>query len=222
MKNLLLSLFISNLLFVGCQNEAEILPKEYPTIVTMRPTEINERGAIFVAEVVSEGVEEVTEYGFILKTNEKKSINDPDKIIKFRCKLTAEFPKDSFKYHMYTDIKYWQSYSLTAYAITEQYQIRGQEVAFAGRGSMKPQIDRFYPLRGGEETQVTLYGKYFSKVKDNIEVFLNNSKCEILSVDLDSIVVNTPKNTPSGHYKFKVENAGGISFTTDEFELFYP
>jgi hypothetical protein len=186
---LLIACFIS-----GCK-DAEMKTNDFPFLVTKLVSEINTNGATFEAAVAISGKDNVTDYGFIWNNSSTE----------FKISLINKSDLKEFKTRIKSDLILNQTYSCKAYIVTTKNLVYGNTVTFKSLGSSLPQILDFSPKEGFDGDTIKLKGRYFSSLKENNKVFVNNMQASIISSNDSSITFITPMQSFSGMADIAVE-----------------
>jgi hypothetical protein len=186
---LLIACFIS-----GCK-DAEMKTNDFPFLVTKPVSEIDANGATFEAAVAISGKDNVTDYGFIWNNSSTE----------FKISLINKSDLKEFKTRIKSDLILNQTYSCKAYIVTTKNLVYGNTVTFKSLGSTLPEILDFNPKEGFDGDTVKLRGHYFSSLKENNKVFVNNMQANIISSNDSSIIFITPMQSFSGMADIAVE-----------------
>lgn len=209
---------ISSIIFfllTNCEKEAEIMPKEYPYVITTAPV-VNADGATFSAELINLGTQKILKYGFVWSEHSKPTILDNIKLYENDAK------KGIYSYKLNSGLTKGQSYNVRAYIKTEQYEVYGNNMSFTSLGSLPPEISSFSPGFGPIGTQVEINGENFSpSIYGNVVKF-GNSTAIIDSASENKLVVSVPEIIKSEKVNISIETAGMSTTSTELFDLWFP
>ena len=194
MKSKIFVILIITCFISGCK-DAEMKTFNFPFLVTEPVLEIDANGATFTATVIVSGKDTITEYGFIWS----------DGLTNFKTSVINNSILKEFKIRIKSDLVLNQTYSCKAYITTTKHLVYGNTVTFESLGSLLPQILDFSPKEGFDGDTVRLRGNYFSSLKENNKVFVNNVQANIISSNDSSINFITPKQSFSGLADIAVE-----------------
>lgn len=124
------------LLLIGCADEQEILPREYPRLRTLAVTEISAEGATFNAEIFSNSEFEIVDHGFVWKDN--RYYNIPPSLDEAGTASEQLGPIDGFKnfyFRVEDRLLVNQEYYVRAFVVTKDFTVYGNVVSFKSMGS---------------------------------------------------------------------------------------
>lgn len=208
MKNYF-SILIIIIGFIGGCRDAEILPKEYPLIITKEVTEINSEGVTLEAEIAVAGTDNIKDFGFII--SEGTNTN----------KISA-FNSNKFKIRLLTDLKPNIEYACRAYITTNDHLVYGNVVNFVSLGSTLPQIYDMNPQSGFDGDTVKINGKYFSSFPENNKVYVNDKVAKIVLSTDSTITFITPSQSFSGSADITIEVNSLKVKSTQKFTIIGP
>lgn len=177
-------LFLLLLIFIGCQDEYTVQPKEYPFLLTQEVSHNNSTGVTFRAKVLGKGNTEITDFGFIWGVGETE--------YQYSIKQTASL--EDFTMRVSSDLEKNLSYFCRAYIKTDHHLVLGNKVLFESKGSGNPVIDNFTPKEGFDGTTITLNGKNFSLKPERNQVLVNDIPAETISSSENQIVFKLPSS----------------------------
>ncbi len=195
MKNYIYILLVF-IFFISSCNDVVIQPKEYPLVITKEVTNIDVNGVTFDAEILIKGTEKIIDFGYIVNNG----VGNGKSVLKL-----SVFNSNKFKTRVLTDLKANVAYTCRAYVKTEKRLVYGNSVDFVALGSATPLISDFNPKSGYDGDTVKLTGKYFSSIKDNNQVYVNNKVAQIIANTDSSIVFITPYQSYIGAVDITLE-----------------
>ena len=193
------------LALTGCEQQAEIQPKEFPVVISKLVGSADSTGVTLIAEIVDNGKENITDYGF----------NWGNTNAKFTYSLKNKKITDEFSLRVSSDLKKNEVYIYRAYLQTPEFLILGNEIEFLSIGSKSPVIECFSPTEGFDGTTVTVTGSYFSLNPNRNKVTVNEQSAEILYQGNDTIAFKIPESDFAGEAQIKII-AGEDSVTSRE------
>lgn len=125
----IITLTIVLFILVSCVKEPEI--KEFPLIKTLNPINIDETGATFRGELVLEGKNKTTSYGFIW------SIHEPNIKTSYKIVLGRELFEGIFETRIDSLLAKGFEYKIRTFATYDDKTVYGNTVTFASKGSEK-------------------------------------------------------------------------------------
>lgn len=191
----LLPLLLFAVFLWGCQEDAEIQPKDYPFVVTKDATQIDSTGATFGAEVLYFGEKEIIDYGFTWK-NERSE---------YSCSIKDSKNITDFSFRISSDLENEEVTIYRAFVKTKENTVYGNSVKFISKGSLKPVITDFYPKEAIDGDLITITGSNFSYSKNTIRVLVSHYLAEVLIASADSIVFKVPVSDLTGENVLRVE-----------------
>ena len=173
------------ILLFACE-DAGIVPKDYPYLLTKEPSNLTENSISFNAEVISLGDAEVTEYGFIWSTEDptltrgnKIAITTPIGVEEYTAEADFGLIKD-------------QEQFVRAYLITEDQKVLGNVVSFISNGTKAPLITSFEPKSGYLGDKVKITGENFLSPNASLKIYLGDIEVQIDSIGAQEIVFLVP------------------------------
>lgn len=155
------------MVLLGCQKEDVV--REFPQVSTYDISDISAEGAVFHAELLSNGSGPVLAYGFVWDRHKLPKLNTfADGIQK-----TGPISPGVFSIEVHRSLNKEEKYYVRAFARTEQYTTYGNQVEFISQGSEKPVVNDIVPKRGIPGDTVVIKGRNFSKNKYNLIVRFN-------------------------------------------------
>jgi hypothetical protein len=213
--NIILSVSILEL-FAGCDN-FEFPPTPYPRVETLPATDVSVNGATLNSKIIYTGKNAITGYGFEWGLEKTK-------VFSFNNKVTLDYynESDSLKYDLSYGLYSDTSYKVRAFIKTEKYLVYGEILSFRSYGSNPPVIKSFSPAEGTWGDTVTICGKYFSQMKDNIKISFGTFNSEILSWNDSVLKCEVPLNIPDKTVTISVTVIGRKAQADEKFILQSP
>lgn len=109
-----------------CQKEDIIIGRDYPRITTLEVTNISANGATFSAEILSEGLAEITEYGFAWSAFE----NPYSDVLNILSEHGTAEP-GIYSMDIKTSLETGLTYYVQAYVVAGSYTVFGKKISFA-------------------------------------------------------------------------------------------
>jgi hypothetical protein len=194
----LLGPYIILLSLFGCIEKSSVETKDFPFVVTLPVTDIDETGATFNAELIDPGKEEIKDFGFYWKGQSgTSSISLFDKGPDIR----------DFSYRITYDLFSQSKYICYAYVSTENFSVKGNIEHFTAKGQTEPVIQAVYPEIAADLDTMILTGEHFSNDRSNIDLRVEKTRAPILYSSFDSIVFISPKLSHSGYCDIELQIA---------------
>ncbi len=209
----ILALCIS--LLVSCE-DTEMGTKEYPYLA-MDTVEVLTDGAIFHAEVISLGNQDIHSYGFVWNENNGTLFEHW-----FRKELSGPVSVGKFNAIINTDIQQGQVYYVRPFITTDEKTVYGPSAEFTGKGSKTAKVLDYSPKAGFDGTLIRLRGKYFSGRKESLSVFIDDTRAEIIRFSEDSLIFTIPVTPLIGWVPFKIVSSGQEIVIENAFEVYGP
>ena len=182
-------------LVMGCE-DAEPDTKDFPFLITLAPTNIDETGATFRGELIKEGMSPVTSYGFIWTTHELNPVGT------HRIIIGEDFSPGTFEIRIDSLLLGGISYEVRAFATYSDKTVYGNTVILNSQGSEK------YPW--GFATNVKLnYDNW-----DNTFGSTDGTNGYVISQNGTAYLFDTAKNTFSLIDPFPVTGNTGTNFAS--------
>lgn len=178
----------------GCEQEAEIQPKDFPVVISYPVENANSDGVTFSAEIITKAKTNLSDYGFKWGNSGAQ----------FTYSISGEKNTGDFSLRVSSDLKNNEVYTYRAYVQTPEFLILGNEVEFLSKGSKTPVIENFTPKEGFDGTTITITGSYFSLNPSRNMVKINDQQTEILYQETDTIVFKIPESDFVGEAQLKV------------------
>lgn len=215
MKASIIYILFLFLFIIGCEKEAEVLPKGYPFVKTQTPFVI-ENGVTYSADITNKGSQRVLKYGFVWGENEKPTIDNCKKLFEgdigegvFSCSINGGLIKG-------------KTYTVRACILTQRNVIYGDTVSFVSLGSFPPEITDFFPKYGPIGSSITIEGENFAPSNSDNIVKFGNVVVDIDTVTENKIVVTIPEIAKSEKVQISIETAGMTAISLESFDLWYP
>jgi len=215
MKTTCSSILILLLLSIGCQEEAEILPKFYPYVVTEEPVVFKE-GVIFSADILQQGDQKIARYGFVWSEDGNPTVRNDFKLFE------GEAKKGVYSYTLTGGLIRGKTYTVRACVLSEQGQVYGNARTFQSQGSLPPLITGFAPGYGPIGTRVVIEGKNFTVSRSGNTVKFGNTIAIVDSVSDNRLVVTVPVVTQSMNVPISVEAEEMTAISNDSFSIWFP
>jgi hypothetical protein len=193
---------------VTCR-DAEIQPKDYPTVTTTEATNIDVNGVTLNAIVNSSGTQAITDYGFIVTSNDVQN----------EYSLGNSLKKSSFETRITSDLDSGVVYRYKAFMRTKNNLVLGNELEFLSKGSGEIIITGMNPTEGFKSTTVKISGQNFSKNKNNTKVFVNNQSATIVSTTENDVEFIIPNSLKPGEYEVKLVIGLRTNILTQKFKI---
>ncbi len=214
-NNIILSVLLFIIALSGCKKEAEIIPRNYPFIITLTPENTND-GVHLSAKILDFGSDTILSHGFVWWTDEFGPT------IKNKIVLTDEIKKDTFNYDVVGGLIKGSTYHVRAFVITKNYQVYGIESSFICTGTKAPEITGFSPKHGNIGTKVIINGKYFAPSISGNLVQFGDTYAKVDSATTNMLMVTLNNNTLQEKVKISVETAKMKATSADYFSVIYP
>lgn len=209
----ILALCIS--LLVSCE-DTRMGDKEYPYL-TMDTVDVLADGAIFQAEVKSLGNQDILSYGFVWNASSSADFDQW-----FRKEFSGSLSVGTFNAAINRDIKQDQVYYVRPFIMTDEKSVYGIQSEFTGKGSKTAEVLDYFPKAGFDGTLVKMRGIYFSGRKENLSVYIGNTRAEIIRFSEDSLVFTIPVTPVIGWVPFKIVSSGHEIVIENAFEVYGP
>jgi len=180
--------------FTGCEQEAEIQPKDFPVVISKPVENADSGGVTFSAEIIVKAKTNLSDYGFKWGNSGAQ----------FTYSISGEKSIGDFSLHVSSDLKNNEVYTYRAYVQTSEFLILGNEIEFLSKGSKSPVIESFSPNEGFDGTTVTVTGSYFSLNPERNKIAVNGQHAEILFQGNDTIVFKIPESDFAGEAQIKI------------------
>ncbi len=215
MKNIILITILFSITLMGCKKEAELIPKNYPYVLTLTP-EVTNDGVHLTADVLNIGSDTILGHGFQWSAG-----SYPSKIVS-EIMLNQETKEGLYEYDVVGGLIKGNTYSVRAIIETKDYRVYGTSVSFVCTGTKAPVITSFSPKQGNIGTQVVINGSYFAPSLTGNLVQFGEAYAKIDSVSTNRLVVTVQENTKQEKVKITVETAKMKTTSTDYFSVIYP
>ena len=197
-------------------NKEEFATKEYPRLNTLKVTGINESGAVFNAEVISGDLTEIKKYGFLWSF-----YNDPIFAYADTAIASGKIENGLFSEQISNSLLKDRTYYVRSFAVTDNLIIYGTTLSFKSLGCKAPIITDFYPRQVQNETldTITIMGDNFSSLRENIAVYLDGQKVNVIESERTKLRFTIPPNNLTGKVKIRVIVATLETESSDFLEL---
>jgi len=213
-----LVLFVIIVIFsvLSCADD-EITSREYPRVKTLEVNNISKSGAIFNAEIIHQGNQEIIEYGFIWDTKENPTIDYSDKRI-----LAEEITTGSFTAQIKTTLYEDVNYFVRAYAKNSDYLVYGKNVKFLSLGSLAARIDDFHPKIGTWGDTISIKGENFSYKSTKNYILFKDIGSKVISSTDSIIKCIVPEGISDKSVPIFLKISSQLTEAKDKFELTVP
>lgn len=217
MKRLSFYLYFLILILLGsCAKEKDFpTARQYPLVKTISVS-ADSVSVTAKGEILLLGEKEISEYGFIYTPTAKNFTKGFKKVITAPLKTGPYSIK--FSDYILKDV----DYELQAYAITDDYTIYGNKIAFKGGGTSTPVVSNFEPKQGFDGTLITITGENFSEEKGLVKVKVGDSDAPVVKVTPTSIVVKSPAVDYIGSFPISVSVYDKQVTTTQKYTILGP
>jgi hypothetical protein len=172
---------------------------EYPTtfpVVVMEPTEASTGfGNVFTAKVITSGAQPIVRYGFCWLRAIDKS-RDPEPDVDLTQDATS-LSNGSFSVEVFSDLTWHTKGEVRAFIKTEDKVIYSNSVPFDGGLFKDAEIIEVAPIKAVPATEVSIHGKYFSRVVSRYRIELGGVQCNVISAS-DTTIKFTVPAVPKG------------------------
>lgn len=198
----------SIIIITTCQEE-EVSLRDYPRLKTLEVSNINSRGAIFNAEIITKGNSDIIDHGFVWGESEEITIEYAEIISLGKINEVGKFSTE-----ITTTLEKGKSYNVKAYLKTPDKIVYGQKVNFISLGSSAPQIEGFEPKNGDIGDTITIIGADFSRYLEKNIVKFGKYNSDIIFANRDTLKVIVPDFFDRPNPKISIAS-GGSSVTSD-------
>ena len=114
-----------------------------------------------------------------------------------------------------------RTYYVRSFAVTDNLIIYGTTLSFKSLGCKAPIITDFYPRQVQNETldTITIMGDNFSSLRENIAVYLDGQKVNVIESERTKLRFTIPPNNLTGKVKIRVIVATLETESSDFLEL---
>jgi hypothetical protein len=217
MKNHLKYSILALAVLAGCSKDASIKPKNYPFVLT-KDVVVTEEGAIFHAEMIDLGDNDIRRYGFIW------ILPKDDDFLGFSRELDLHGfpPVGDYSYKITAGLIAGQEYLVRAFAETNTFTVFGNTISFTSEGCIKPQITSFSPTYGRSGTSVEITGINFSPYKEDNYVCIGVKTLILDEAFTERILITIPNVTQPLIGPITLVTAGMTVITEQKFEIIFP
>ena len=201
--------------FNSCEKD-DIIDRNYPRINTLEVNDIDGDGAVFNAEIIYNGSDPITEYGFIWDLH-KPLLGSSE-----RVSMKGNPTSHNFNAKIRSTLKLHESYNVRAYIKTKDFTVLGNIINFESQGSSGAEIHSFSPRAAFFNDTISIRGKYFSYVKSRNRVFFGNQRAKIVSASDTLLKVLAPVNPVSKQVGIRVIVARNTTISVKYFTYFIP
>lgn len=209
------------LLFVcfcfACSQTHEEEPKEYPTLSSIRVSEISDSGVTFTASLNQSTDLDITDHGFVWSTEPQTLFSSSDQL-----SLGAASGLSSFTSRLNTRLREGQQYYVRSFVEIDELKVLSDTVSFVSSGSQGPELISFSPEMAHHDNIITLRGHGFSSQIENNKVKFGDFEALILEASVDTIKVRVPEQLATEDSELTVEVTGHSSSYNGLFKLHRP
>jgi hypothetical protein len=208
-------IFLVILLFIGdisCKKDAIPKPADYPFLVTQEVSANDSTGVTLSAKVLNIGIEDIVDYGFILKYDNKE----------YKFSIYKQSDLSSFQLRLKTNLEKQKKYIYRAYIQTKKHTVLANEVIFTSNGSNSPQILDFSPVEGFDSTVITLKGSNFGYDKNVVKAFINGLESKIEYFSNDTLKIRVPMMEFYGDTKISIKLGSKTTTSDKQYKLIGP
>jgi hypothetical protein len=217
MKSILKLLILSISVFLARCDKNEVPVREYPTLNTLKVSNISEDGATITAEITNPKGVEILFYGFVWA-----EYNDPTLEVSDRVVYSGNINSARFSGQISSSMKRGTLYYVKPFLKTEGYTVYGKATKFISLGSLPPIITNFYPNTGCVTDTVTIVGENFSYlISSNMVQFTNESSSVVYASD-SLLRVIVPENLSSDLASLCIKVADRVAMAGNKFILKKP
>lgn len=207
--------FIALFFLSNCDKKAEVLPNDYPFVLTNMPI-VNKEGAVFEADIINLGNQNIISYGFVWSKEDKPTISDNHKL--FNNNAT----KGIYTLNLKGGLIAGETYNVRACILTQQYEVYGNIVSFRSLGCSPPKIINFEPKFGQVGTQVVIEGENFALSKSENIVNFGHALSIVDSASENRLYVTISAVSIPGLAQVTVKTSGYIATSVQYFDLWFP
>lgn len=191
MKHIIKYLFIISILTIFSCKKSEIINPKQPVLLTNKVTNISNEGTVFSGEIIKNGIQQVSEYGFVWSIESKYLDRfESSQRLCIKSKLTDL----NFSYKIEGPLINGKTYTVRSYIKTNEYLILGNPVNFVSKGCIGPEIKTVSPIIGAYGDTITIKGKNFSYLPNCNSVYFGGNNANIILTTDTLLQVITPLN----------------------------
>ena len=212
MKKIICLFTIFYLLAVlACKEEQQ--ERDFPEVITSALQVIEE--GVILTSTVNIGSERIIDHGVIFApTDPYPPSSGFDKI------SLGPFPEGtSFSVNIDKNLEKDKRYSAKAYLQTESYLVYGNLVFFTSNGSKSHEIKDYFPKTAFTSDTITIRGIRFSSNKEDISIWLGQTKANPCSASDTLLKVVIPELSETTNLQIKVEMISTIITAKESFNL---
>ena len=214
MKFLIQLLVITFVIFVStnCTDE-EFAERDYPRLITLQVSDLDETGATFNAEIYDRGNLEILNYGFVWSVISDPRLMDSEK--KFH---TEEFPSDKYSLRISNALRKNTTYYVRGFVQTSEQTVYAQVTEFRSAGSLAPVIFSFSPQSILYGDTLIIRGENFSSSTSN-SVDIGSFRAHLVEATDSLLKVTVPYRPLELESTLTVQVADQVTTSTDKVSL---
>lgn len=197
MKNVLYLLAFVAMIFSACEKN-EVAPRTNPRFSVTLIQEISKDGAIFQAEMIDYGNDEILEYGFTFSEFETPRIGSSEAVSK------PGRPERIFQMIADYGLRKGRTYFVSAFIKTSQGVVYSESTEFRSEGSKGFEFEK---IEGGTqvyfEDSLTVFGQRLSTSPGDYSVKVNGVQARVVNIQEESFKVIIPRGIAFEPYDTK-------------------
>lgn len=208
--------FLILLIFLGCEKN-EIHTPPYPRVQTLTVAPITDEGVTFQSKITFMSDLPVKTYGYEWGVKNNDYVYYTNKV-ELNYSNTSGSLNYEVSYGLYPD----KLYAVRAFVTNEKYKVYGLEIPFKSLGAKGPVLLNITPKQGTWGDTIKITGKYFTKIRDDINVKFGEFSSRIISNNDSIIVCLVPENIPGKTVPLTVTATGKFTQSAENFSLLSP
>lgn len=185
------------------------MEKDFPSIHTLIPENINENGATFNARIEKNESTEILKTGFIWSLANHSS-GSKDTV--FVEASNNDIYSATIDYALPAN----KEISFCGYLKTAEYEVFGDVKTFVSVGCNPPEITDYFPKHGMDGDTITIEGDNFTSNKSNYQISFGEYNGKIISASKNNIVITVPNN-----YETPGQSAITLKIFDDDYNIGY-
>jgi hypothetical protein len=205
---------ITLLLFTSCKEVDEEI--SFPIVQTGSVVDVSATGVTFHGKIQNQGPNDLIDHGFVWDTDDNPKIASSyqkslgKKVdINFTTLIESALVKDS-------------TYYLRAYIADRNKVTYGRTVSFQSKGSLRIQVNDFYPKLATWNDTIAIEGKNFSPKMTDIKVRFGERMAEVIESTDSLIHVIVPDTLNTAEMTISVQSLNQIERHFPKFRLLPP